>query len=266
MVVTVQIAGRKPKCSRLPARDTQRDVAWLGGVSSPDSGTNPTASNESGPVFEPARGRLGIREIGYGEVEFAGYRRTCCSHFARTGLLLHFPYEFLRNRSFGTAKCSDLGEILWQNAIAEIALGWTTGKRIDRARNIVWQWFTEPALRACFPEEDWPRHSLAHVNDLRATYSRRGSDPDVADLVHRLRTCSAEFRDLWERHEVAVHRFDRKRFLHPEVGVLHLTCEVLLSPEADTKVLAFFPTEGTDAREKLELLRAIGAQEFRTLR
>jgi transcriptional regulator with XRE-family HTH domain len=161
---------------------------------------------------------------------------------------------------------SDLGEILWQNAIADIALGWTAEKRTDRARNIVWQWFTEPALRACFPEEDWSRHSLAHVNDLRATYSRRGGDADVTDLVQGLRKRSAEFRDLWKRHEVAVHRFDRKRFLHPEVGVLYLTCEVLLSPEVDTKVLAFFPTEGTDTREKLELLRVIGTQELRGTR
>ncbi|MBY8857432.1 helix-turn-helix transcriptional regulator [Nocardia sp. CA2R105] len=185
-----------------------------------------------------------------------------CGGYVRPGLMS------LLDRLDDVPACvaSDLGEILWQNAIADIALGWTTGKRTDRARNIVWQWFTEPALRACFPEEDWPRHSRAHVNDLRATYSRRGGDPDVTDLVHRLRTRSAEFRDLWERHEVAVHRFDRKRFLHPEVGVLHLTCEVLLSPEADTKVLAFFPTEGTDTREKLELLRVIGAQEFRTPR
>lgn len=29
-------------------------------------------------------------------------------------------------------------------------------------------------------------------------------------------------------------------------------------------MLAFFPTEGTDAREKLELLRVIGTQDFRT--
>ncbi|MQY24427.1 helix-turn-helix transcriptional regulator [Nocardia macrotermitis] len=174
----------------------------------------------------------------------------------------------LLNRLDDVPACvvSDLGEILWQNTIAEVALGWTAGKRTDRSRNIVWQWFTEPALRACFPEEDWSRHSLAHVNDLRATYSRRGGDADVTDLVKGLRKHSAEFRDLWERHEVAVHRFDRKRFLHPEVGVLHLTCEVLLSPEADTKVLAFFPTEGTDTHEKLELLRVIGPLEFRAPR
>lgn len=161
---------------------------------------------------------------------------------------------------------TDLGDILWQNAIAEVVLTWTTGKRVDRARNIVWQWFTEPAVRARFPEDDWSRHSLAHVSDLRATYSRRAGDTDVTNLVHDLLKNSEEFRHLWERHEVAVHRFDRKRFLHPEVGVLHLTCEVLLSPEADLKVLAFFPTEGTDTHEKLELLCTIGTQDFHTTR
>ncbi|MFD6287504.1 helix-turn-helix transcriptional regulator [Streptomyces sp. NPDC060205] len=161
---------------------------------------------------------------------------------------------------------SDLGEMLWQNTVARIALGWTTERRSDRTANIVWRWFTEPALRSCFPQEDWPRHSLAHVSDLRATSARRGGDADVIDLVNDLLRRSEEFRLLWERHEVAVHRFDRKRYLHPEVGVLHLTCEVLLSPEADTRVLAFFPTAGTDAREKLGLLRTIGTQDFRTAR
>ncbi|WP_344929476.1 helix-turn-helix transcriptional regulator [Saccharopolyspora gregorii] len=157
---------------------------------------------------------------------------------------------------------SDLGEMLWQNDVAAITLGWTTRSYSHRSTNIVWRWFTEPDLRNCFPEEDWPKHSLAHVNDLRATSARRGGDADVADLVAGLLEKSEEFRDLWAHHEVAVHRFDRKRFLHREVGVLHLTCEALLSPEADTKVLAFFPTEGTDAREKIALLRTIGTQGF----
>jgi O-6-methylguanine DNA methyltransferase len=158
---------------------------------------------------------------------------------------------------------TDLGEVLWQNALADVVLG-DHDHHASRARNIVWRWFIEPASRAWFPEEDWPRHSLAHVSDLRATYSRRAGDDDVVELVHELLKRSTEFRELWERHEVAVHRFDRKRLLHPEVGVLHLTCEVLLAPEEDLKVLAFFPTEGTDAREKLELLRVVGTQNFET--
>ena len=75
---------------------------------------------------------------------------------------------------------------------------------------------------------------------------------------------SAEFRTLWEQHEVAVRRYDDKLFVHPEVGQLHLTCEVVLTPDEDIRLLVFFPTRGTDAQEKLDLLRVIGAQNFRT--
>ncbi|MGP4110990.1 helix-turn-helix transcriptional regulator, partial [Streptomyces sp. 4N509B] len=159
--------------------------------------------------------------------------------------------------------CTDLNEVLWQNALADVALG-RRDHRVGRARSVVWRWFTEPGARDLVPEEDWPRHSTALVNDLRATFSRRAGEDDVVELVGDLTRHSAEFRALWERHEVAVRRYDRKRMLHPEVGVLHLTCEVLFTPEEDLKVLAFFPTEGTDAREKLDLLRVIGTQDLRT--
>ena len=67
---------------------------------------------------------------------------------------------------------------------------------------------------------------------------------------------------MWELHEVAVRRLARKRILNAEVGELDLTCEVLLTPEADLRVRAFLPLEGTDAREKLDLLRVIGTQSF----
>jgi hypothetical protein len=97
---------------------------------------------------------------------------------------------------------------------------------------------------------------------LRATYSRRGGDPDVTALVNELSEVSGEFAALWERHEVAVRRYDRKRLLHPQVGLLQLTCQVLLTPHDDLKLLAMFPTEGTDAADKLDLLRVIGRQDL----
>ncbi|WP_326692117.1 MULTISPECIES: helix-turn-helix transcriptional regulator [unclassified Streptomyces] len=159
--------------------------------------------------------------------------------------------------------CTDVDEALWQNRLADCVLG-PMPPRAGRSRNFCWRWFTDPAVRGRCPEEDWPRHSTAHVRDLRATYSRRGADPDVAALVHDLNESSAEFRALWEKHEVSVRRSDRKSVLHPEVGVLHLNCEVLLTPEDDLKVLALFPAEGTDARDKLELLRVIGSEDFQS--
>jgi transcriptional regulator with XRE-family HTH domain len=185
--------------------------------------------------------------------------RRCANRHIRPGLLS------LANRltDVPVCICTDLGEVLWQNALADTVLG-QGDKRAGHTRNLTWRWFTEPGSRARIPEQDWPHHSAAHVNDLRATYSRRAGESDVTALVEDLLDRSAEFRTLWERHEVAVRRHDRKRVVHPEVGLLHLTCEVLLTPDEDLQLVAFFPTEGTDAQEKLDLLRVIGAQDFQT--
>lgn len=133
-----------------------------------------------------------------------------------------------------------------------------------RESNMIWRWFTEPGQRPT-PEEDWAGLSARHVSDLRATYSRRSGDADVTELVDALLRTSAEFRELWERHEVAVRRVDRKTFLHPEVGPVTVSCEVLLTEEQDIQLLAYFPAEGTDAAEKLELLRVIGTQDFHAM-
>lgn len=157
--------------------------------------------------------------------------------------------------------CTDLNEVLWQNDLADVVMG-SLGHRSGRERNFTWQWFAEPARRAWFLHEDWAQISEAHASDLRATHSRRGGDADVTALVNELLKVSGEFRTIWERHEVAVRRYDRKRLLHPQVGLLQLTCQVLLTPHDDLKLLALFPTEGTDAGEKLDLLRVIGKQDF----
>ncbi len=160
---------------------------------------------------------------------------------------------------------SDIDEVLWQNSLAAIILGPLPG-RPGRDRNFTWRWFTDPAGRQRVPPEDWDHHSTAHVNDLRATAARRAGDVDVETLVRDLRGASPEFERLWSMHEVAVRRYDHKRIIHPEVGVLHLTCEVLLTPTADVGLLVFFPTEGTDATDKLNLLRVIGSQDLATAR
>ncbi len=157
---------------------------------------------------------------------------------------------------------TDLDEVLWQNSLADAVLG-QRESGAGRPSNITWRWFTVPETRTIFPEEDWAGHGAAHVADLRATYSRRAGDVDVAELLRDLIAGSEEFRTLWARHEVAVRRFARKNVLHPEVGLLELTCEVLFTPEEDLRVRAFLPVEGTDAAEKLELVRVIGTQSFR---
>lgn len=157
---------------------------------------------------------------------------------------------------------TDIGQLLWRNALFA-ALGIPSDADPSRDGNSLWLWFTRPAVRDLVPAQDRRRLSATHVSDLRAVHARRSGDQDVTTLVDELLECSAEFRTLWERHDVAVRRQDHKDVLHPEVGLIHLRCEVLLTPEADVQLVAFFPVEGTDAAEKLDLLRVIGIQDFR---
>jgi transcriptional regulator with XRE-family HTH domain len=156
---------------------------------------------------------------------------------------------------------TDLTEVLWQNRLAD-ALSGPLAPGPARANNAAWRWFTDPGMRERCPAEDRERLSASHVRDLRAAWSRRGADAEVTALVADLSAASPEFAALWERHEVAERRADRKRFHHPEVGLVSVTCEVLLTPESDLALLVLFPTEGTDAREKLDLLAVIGTQDL----
>jgi transcriptional regulator with XRE-family HTH domain len=156
---------------------------------------------------------------------------------------------------------NDLEETVFQNPLSVALMGDQT-RLTGRSRSATWRWFTDPAARARFPEEDWPIHARTHTASLRATHGRRGSDPDVTALVTDLLDASPEFAALWAEHEVAVRRRDAKRIIHPEVGLLDLLCEILVSGVNGQTLVVLFPRPGTDAREKLELLRVIGTQEF----
>lgn len=155
---------------------------------------------------------------------------------------------------------TDLSELLWANRLFVVLTGEDVGS--GRREPLIRRWFLDPRMRSGSPEEEWERLSAAHVSDLRATYARRAGDQQVGRLVADLLEHSTEFRRLWDHHHVAVRRSDRKTMIHPEVGPVSLRCEVLLTPSADVKLLAFFPLPGTDAQEKLDLLRVIGNQEF----
>ncbi len=101
------------------------------------------------------------------------------------------------------------------------------------------------------------------VADLRAAAGRRAGDPTVAGLVERLRAASADFRALWEEHEVAVRRADRKTLLHHRVGPLRLDCETLVTPDQRQQLLVLTPADA-ETRERMELLRVLGSEEFPT--
>ena len=155
---------------------------------------------------------------------------------------------------------SDLGEVLAQNRASVLLAGDLTGFTGDR-RYVVYRWFTDPGTRAVHVPEERAHHARRLVADLRAAAGRRSGDPTVTGLVDRLRAASSDFRALWAEHEVAVRRADRKTFLHPRVGRLRMDCETLVTPDQRQQLLVLTPADA-GARERLELLRVLGSEEF----
>lgn len=149
---------------------------------------------------------------------------------------------------------TELGDVLFQTPLSVAVTGLMPG-------NFYRSWFLDPAGRDRALPEDHETHSRAHVADLRATAARR-TDPETARLVAELREGSPEFDRLWQGHTVAVRRQTRKRFRHPEVGVLDLWCEVMVSAVNGQRLVVHSPVPGTDSAEKLDLLRVIGGQQL----
>ncbi|AEV83187.2 helix-turn-helix domain protein [Actinoplanes sp. SE50/110] len=160
---------------------------------------------------------------------------------------------------------TDLGDLLAQNALAETLFGsiCPAGPHDhEQDHNLVWRWFNDGRLRASIPEEDHDYCSRMHVADLRAAVARRGADPAAAALVQRLRDSSAEFAEVWDRHEVAVRRNSRLRLQHPTVGLLELDFEMLLTPTEDQRLILLTAPPGTPTANYLDLLRVIGQESF----
>ncbi|MCU1660025.1 MAG: putative DNA-binding protein [Pseudonocardia sp.] len=157
----------------------------------------------------------------------------------------------------------DLGDLLAQNEMARYLFGAVCSER-EESRNVVVRWFTDPGVRAAHPPEEHEYLSRVHVADLRAAVARRGNDAAAAGLVRWLRANTAEFAELWDRHEVAVRRRSRMRVLHPRIGLIELDSETLLTPSEDQKLLVFTPPPGSETAEKLGLLRVIGDQDLTT--
>ncbi|MGX1118676.1 transcriptional regulator with XRE-family HTH domain [Streptomyces ambofaciens] len=156
---------------------------------------------------------------------------------------------------------TDLHVTLVQNPLAVALLGDQSGYRGPRA-SFVHRWFTEPEARLLYPEADHGAQSRAFVADLRAAAARRDAkDAEVGSMIRTLLGVSPEFAALWADHEVAFRRDDRKRLLHPVIGLIEVNCLNLFSEDGRQRLLWFTPAVGTDSAGLLELLSVVGTQE-----
>ena len=157
--------------------------------------------------------------------------------------------------------CDDLTTVLAQNPLGAALFGPMAGTS-GREDNTVWRWFTDPASRDVYLPAEHDKLGRGYVADLRASVVRRGKDPVSAALVADLLEVSAEFRAVWELHEVRPLRSSRKTYVHPAVGVLEMQCDMILSPDTGLRLVSLRPQPGTGSAERLDLLRVLGTQAF----
>lgn len=154
--------------------------------------------------------------------------------------------------------CTDTGVMLAQNEMARLLMGDRVTGETGLGASLTWQWFTDSRVRELNPASDHDEHSRVLVADLRAAWARRRADADMAELVDSLLAHSAEFAELWARHEVATRRMQRKTFL-TRVGPITLDCEVLVTTEGHQFVV-LTPPAGSSAFEDLKLLAVVRHQ------
>lgn len=154
---------------------------------------------------------------------------------------------------------TELGETLRQTPPG-VALTGDATRFTGPARSLGYRWFTDPAARAIYAPEDHRFLSRMFASGLREALTQRGPGSRAAHYAELLLTQSAEFRALWDAHEVGIRPNQVKRYVHPELGALELHCQTLLDPDQAHYLLVYTATPGTESYEKLQLLSVIGSQ------
>ena len=152
-------------------------------------------------------------------------------------------------------------QILAANGLAGALIGdFSTAS--GRERNIAWRHFTGASSRLVRTEPEQAEADIEIVSDLGEALGRYPADQQLAGLVDDLRAASPRFAELWEQHPVAQRSASRKTFLHPEVGLITLDCDVLVVQGSDLRLVVYTAPSGSSDAESLALLGAIGLQSF----
>ncbi|GAB4587384.1 helix-turn-helix transcriptional regulator [Nocardia sp. IFM 10818] len=131
-----------------------------------------------------------------------------------------------------------------------------------RERNLARLVFLDEGMRELY--EDWPAKASDVVAYLRLDATRNPGDPDIAALIEDLSE-SAEFRALWERHELKDKTHGRYVYLHPVVGRLDLGFETLRLPDdPDQGLVAHTVEPDSPSAAALHLLATLAADTTAT--
>ncbi|PZG23342.1 helix-turn-helix domain-containing protein [Nonomuraea aridisoli] len=128
----------------------------------------------------------------------------------------------------------------------------------EKKRNFVRLVFTDPALRALYPE--WEYMAQAGVAQLRMEAARDPRDPRLMELVGELSVQDEDFRRWWGSHTVAVREMGTKVLRHPVAGDLTLDWSTLtFAPDPDQQLVTLTAEPGSPSHDGLRILASWAA-------
>ncbi|MET7508497.1 helix-turn-helix domain-containing protein [Streptomyces albidoflavus] len=130
----------------------------------------------------------------------------------------------------------------------------------EKQRNYVRLVFTDPAVRALYPEWETVAHTC--VAQLRMEAARDPQDPRLTALVGELSVQDEDFRRWWGAHHVAVRGMGTKVFRHPVAGDLTLDWDTLTcAANPDQQLVTWTAEPGSPSHDGLRFLASWAASE-----
>lgn len=127
-----------------------------------------------------------------------------------------------------------------------------------RQHNSIRYTFLHPAARTLWP--DWEIKARNCVAHLRAVAGADQDAPDLAALVGELAVKSPDFSRMWERYDVRRVGYGQKTFLHPEVGPMTLSHEIMeVNRTEGLRIVVYSADPGTPDHDAMVLLDLKGA-------
>ncbi|MFJ3341552.1 helix-turn-helix transcriptional regulator [Streptomyces diastaticus] len=151
--------------------------------------------------------------------------------------------------------------LLWNRLWAALAGDPSQVREADR--NLLWLHFTSTSDCHLYGPGSAEALDASLVADLRRSTGRYPDDVQPRQLAARLNETSPQFRELWQRHEIAEHGPTIKRVVHSEVGTLDLDCDILTIQRHDLRIVMYTAEPGSESDSRLALLATIGTQHMR---
>lgn len=153
--------------------------------------------------------------------------------------------------------------LAWNRLAAALIIDF--GALPPHERNLARLVFLDEGMRELY--EDWPAKASDVVAYLRLDAARNPNDEGIATLIGELCRGSAEFRRLWERHELKDKTHGRYVYLHPVVGRLDLGFETLRLPDdPDQGLVAHTVEPNSPSAAALALLAGWAADSVSPIR